>query len=58
MYVTVGYELGRGIKYAYLDPVWVGLTFHVYYVVGKEESYLVGLDEVERFKLGVYNDSA
>ena len=28
----------------------------IYYVVGKEESYLVGLDEVERFKFGVYSD--
>jgi len=30
VYVTVGYELGRGIKYAYLDPVWVELTLQIY----------------------------
>ena len=29
-----------------------------YILVGKKESYQVGLDEVERFKLGVYSDSA
>ena len=33
------------------------VTFR-YILVGKEESYQVGLDEVERFKLGVYIDSA
>jgi len=30
----------------------------MYLLVGKEVSYQVGLDEVERFKLGVFSDSA
>ena len=35
---------------------WSGLFRYI--LVGKEKSYQVGLDEVERFKLGVFSDSA
>ena len=34
------------------------LMLITYLLVAKDESYQVGLDEVERFKLGVYIDSA
>ena len=35
---------------------WSGTVMYI--LVGKEESYQVALDEVERFKLGIYSDLA